>query len=124
MAADDLLERARSTLRTLRSADAVSRRDCEIGEECEESRREPDGSAAHASGVADPFLRWRLENAARMTTEDARLGHDPGGFCAEQHRWLTYPEQRRGACSWCVTVDPEREPEYWASHWQRFTERR
>ncbi len=31
---------------------------------------------------------------------------------------------RRGACSWCVPVDPEREPEYWASHWRRFTERR
>jgi hypothetical protein len=35
---------------------------------------------------------------------------------------LTYPEQQRGACSWCVPVDPEREPEYWASHWRKFTE--
>ncbi len=55
--------------------------------------------------------------------DDLARGHDPGGYCAEHGRRLSYPEQQRGACSWCVPVDPEREPEYWASHWRRFTER-
>jgi hypothetical protein len=27
----------------------------------------------------------------------------------------SYPEQKRGACSWCLPVDPGCEPEYWAS---------
>ena len=29
-----------------------------------------------------------------------------------------------GACSWCVPVTLEREPEYWAIHWRRYAERR
>ena len=72
----------------------------------------------------DRFRRWRWRNAELLTDDDRRLGHDSGGFCATHHRWLTYPEQQRGACSWCVPVDPDREPEYWASHWRRFRERR
>jgi len=72
---------------------------------------------------SDPSRRWRLANAERLSAADARLGHEPGGFCAEHRRWLSWPEQGRGACSWCVPVDPDREPEYWASHWRRFTAR-
>jgi hypothetical protein len=71
----------------------------------------------------DPFERWRLLNAQRFTADDAAHGYDTGGYCAQHGRVLSYPEQKRGACSWCVAVDPEREPEYWASHWRRFTER-
>jgi hypothetical protein len=73
--------------------------------------------------LADRLRAWRASNTQRLTAEDGRLGHHPGGFCAEHGRWLSWPEQRRGACSWCVPVDPEREPEYWASHWHRFGER-
>jgi hypothetical protein len=75
-------------------------------------------------GEAEAVVRWELANAARLTAVDRQLGHDPGGFCAEHNRWLSYPEQSRGACSGCVPVDPEREPEYWAGHWRRFTEAR
>ena len=75
------------------------------------------------SPSVDPLKAWRWRNAELLTDMDRRLGHDPGGFCAEHHRWLTWTEQQRGACSWCVPVDPEREPTYWASHWRRFTER-
>ena len=57
------------------------------------------------------------------TQLDVRPVRDYGGFCATHRRPLSYPEQQRGACSWCVPVDPEREPEYWASHWRRFRER-
>ncbi len=32
-------------------------------------------------------------------------------------------EQRRGACSRCVPVDPIREPEYWASRRRKFATR-
>ena len=66
---------------------------------------------------------WQRENAERLTVVDLAAGLDAGGFCAAHHRALSYPEQQRGACSWCVPVDPEREPEYWASHWRRFTGR-
>jgi len=62
--------------------------------------------------------------ADRLTSYGLAHGRDAGGYCAEHRRRLTYPEQRRGACSWCVPVDAEREPEYWASHWRRFNERR
>ena len=72
---------------------------------------------------ADPLRRWRWRNAELLTDTERRLGHDPGGFCAAHGRWLSYPEQRRGACSWCVPVDAELEPEYWPSHWRRFVER-
>ncbi len=58
----------------------------------------------------DPFRAWYHRNAELLTEADRRLGHDPGGFCAEHHRWLSYPEQRRKACSWCVPVDPQLEP--------------
>ena len=78
----------------------------------------------HTPPPIDPFRAWRHRNAERLTEADARRGYDPGGFCAEHRRWLSYPEQQRGACSWCVPVDPEREPECWASRWRRFTERR
>ena len=74
--------------------------------------------------LADPFRAWRLRNAERLTDDDRRLGHDRGGWCAQHNRWLSYPKQQRGACSWCVPVDPEREPAYWASHWRKFAERR
>jgi hypothetical protein len=77
----------------------------------------------HANS-ATPFRAWRLRNAELLAEQDGRLGHDVGGFCAAYHRPLSYPEQQRGACSWCVPVDPEQEPENWASHWRRFTEGR
>src|SRR3712207_376347 len=51
----------------------------------------------------DPCRAWYHRNAELLTEDDRRLGHDPGGFCAEHTRWLSYPEQRRGACSWCVS---------------------
>ena len=73
---------------------------------------------------ADPFRAWQPTNAELLTEADGRLGHNYGGYCAKHGRCLSFPEQRRGACSWCVPVDPEREPEYWASHWLRFTEGR
>ena len=72
---------------------------------------------------ADPFAGWRASNAERLTDEDRRRGYDAGGYCTSHGRRLSWPEQQRGACSWCVPVDPEREPAYWASHWRRFTER-
>jgi hypothetical protein len=73
--------------------------------------------------TGDPRRAWYHRNAELLTDDDRRLGRDPGGYCVEHRRGLSYPEQKRGACSWCVPVDPEREPEYWASHWRRFTER-
>jgi hypothetical protein len=78
----------------------------------------------HTLALVDACRAWRRRNAELLTEDDRRSGHDPGGFCAEHRRCLSYPEQKRGACSWCVPVDPEREPEYWASHWRRFNERR
>jgi len=69
----------------------------------------------------DPFTRWRVRNAERLTANDVARGYDAGGYCAEHGRRLSYPEQKRGACSWCVPVDPQREAEYWHSHWRRFT---
>jgi hypothetical protein len=65
-----------------------------------------------------------VPNADWLDADDLVRGRDPGGFCAAHGRWLSHPEQRRGACSWCVPVDPKREPAYWQSHWRRFTERR
>jgi hypothetical protein len=76
------------------------------------------------SPPADPFRRWRWTNAEQLTAGDLARGRDPGGFSAAHGRALAYPEQQRGACSWCVPVEPEREPEYWASYWRRFKERR
>jgi hypothetical protein len=73
--------------------------------------------------ATDPFRRWQLRNAEQLTDSSLGLKNDPGGYCAAHRRCLSWPEQKRGACSWCVAVDPEREPEYWASHWRRFTER-
>jgi len=86
--------------------------------DCEISEKRSAGPAA-PSPTADPFRAWRLRNAELLAD-----GDDFGGRCAEHRRPLSYPEQKRGACSWCVPVDPEREPEYWASQWRRFTERR
>jgi hypothetical protein len=83
-------------------------------------REQPPKNADSAS----PFRAWRLRNAELLIEQDGRRGHDAGGFCAAHHRPLSYPEQQRGACSWCVPVDPEQEPEYWASHWRRFTQGR
>ena len=71
--------------------------------------------------AVDPLRAWRWRNAELLTDGDLRVGHDAGGWCVEHWRWLTWPEQQRGACSWCVPVDPEQELEYWASHWQRYT---
>ena len=112
---------------------------CEESEESEVSPSEPEVRLNVNRGVlmtvgmchgypfppllADPFRAWRLRNAELLVEQDGRRGHDVGGFCAEHRRPLSYPEQKRGACSWCVPVDPEREPEYWATHWRRFTER-
>ena len=62
-----------------------------------------------------------MRNAERLTANDVARGYDAGGYCAEHGRRLSYPEQKRGACSWCVPVDPQREAEYWHSHWRRFT---
>ena len=73
-------------------------------------------ATAGAAVTIDPLRAWRFRNAEMLTGHDGRLGRDPGGWCAEHNRWLSYPEQRRGACSWCVPVDRGREPEYWASH--------
>ena len=142
--ADDPLLRARRRIRDLRrdigSAQAergdpdrrrdppiartvgapVSSPDCEISEISEERSAAPSASPL----TADPFRAWRLRNAELLAACDGRSGLDYGGYCAEHRRSLSYPEQKRGACSWCVPVDPEREPEYWASHWRRFTEGR
>ena len=116
---EDALNIAREALRRLRREDAAATTDCEVSEESEESPLIPKRTSVRS----DPFVTWRLRNAEHLTASDLALGHDPGGFCAEHRRWLSYPEQKRGACSWCVPVDPEKEPEYWASHWRRFTER-
>ncbi len=62
-----------------------------------------------------------MGNAARLTAADLARGFDAGGYCTAHGRILSYPEQKRGACSWCVPVDPDREPEYWASHWRKFS---
>ncbi len=84
----------------------------------------PRASGAEPEAIpADPFLRWRLENSARLTADDLARGFDAGGYCTVHGRILSYPEQKRGACSWCVPVAPDHESEYWASHWRRFTER-
>jgi len=91
--------------------------DCEIGEKSEKRSVAPPASSL----TADPFRAWRLRNAELLAAGDGGAGRDYGGYCAEHRRVLSYPEQKRGACSWCVPVDPEREPEYWASHWRRFT---
>jgi hypothetical protein len=75
---------------------------------------------------------WQVANAARLRQEDdpalgskrirhGEAGHDVGGYCTEHRRPLSYPEQKRGACSWCVEVDRDLEPEYWESHWSRFS---
>jgi hypothetical protein len=94
--------------------------DCEISEISEKRSADRPGSSL----LADPFRAWRLRNGEMLAEADGRFGHDYGGFCAEHRRCLSYPEQKRGACSWCVPCDPMREPEYWASHWRRFTEKR
>ena len=78
--------------------------------------------AGLAAALIDRFRIWRVLNIRRLTDDDPRLGHARGRFCVEHSRWLSYPEQRRGACSWCVPVDPERESDHWASHWRKFTE--
>ena len=69
------------------------------------------------------MAHWRLANAEGIDAPDVATGQDRGGYCVVHYRPLSYPEQRRGACSWCAAVDPERETEYWASHWRRFTGR-
>jgi hypothetical protein len=78
---------------------------------------------ARQSTKGRSFSGGRLRNPEILTDVDRQLGHASGGSCADHCRWLTWSEQRRGACSRCVPVDPEREPEYWASHWRRFTAR-
>ncbi|MBI4491367.1 MAG: hypothetical protein HY690_01050 [Chloroflexi bacterium] len=34
------------------------------------------------------------------------LPADMGGYCPTHRRWLSYPEQRAGACTWCRTGLP------------------
>jgi hypothetical protein len=122
---DDPFLRARRRLRELQHARSSIALPCEKSEMSEMSSDAPPvvPSPPTPALLADPLRAWRLRNAERLTDDDRRLGHDPGGFCVEHNRWLTWPEQRRGACSWCVPVDPDREPEYWASHWRRFAAR-
>ena len=110
---DQLLDAARHAPPIPRSASVSDGLKREISERSEES-----------PAPADPRLALCLTNAECLTADDRRLGHDPGGFCAAHNRWLTWNEQQRGACSWCMPIEPEREPEYWASHWRRYTERR
>jgi hypothetical protein len=122
MSVEDALTIARRRLGDLRRAGVAPDAEREVSEISEESRL----AAGRPTPllVAEPFRAWRLRNAELLTDTDRRLGHDAGGFCVEHSRWLTWREQNRGACSWCVPVDPEREPEYWASHWRTFTGRR
>ena len=82
------------------------------------------GSSDVAAALDYPLRAWCLCNADLLSEIDRRLGHDPGGFCAAHGRWLSCPEQRRGACSWCVPVERGPAPEYWASCWRRFAARR
>ncbi len=145
---DEALSKARRRIRELRRAELDATAHCEISEISEVSpsvpSQLPDGNGTESSCeiseeseersgawppptpalLADPFRAWRLRNAERLSDGDRRLGHDHGGFCVQHNRWLTYPEQRRGACSWCMPVDPEREPEYWASRRGKFRKRR
>jgi hypothetical protein len=119
MTTTDALAIARAALQRLRTGPESAGPACEVSEESEESP----AIVPKTNGAVDPFVRWRLQNAERLTVSDLAHGRDAGGYCAEHRRCLSWPEQKRGACSWCVPVDPEREPEYWASHWRRFTER-
>ena len=87
--------------------------------------------AGLAAALIDRLRVWRVLNIRRLTDDDPWLGHARGRFCVEHSRWLSYPEQRRGypeqrrgACSWCVPVDPEREPSYRASPGRKLAERR
>jgi len=116
----DALAIARAALQRLHSGSESTGATCDVSEDSEESP----SRLAEPDGAVDPFVRWRLANAQQLTGTDLAARRDPGGYCAAHHRSLSYPEQKRGACSWCVPVDPEREPDYWASHWRRFTERR
>ena len=123
---DEALSRARRHIHELRRAGGGSIPHCEKSEKSEERCPLPCPPASEPTPalLANPFRAWRLHNAERLTDIDRRQGHDRGGFCAAHGRWLSYPEQRRGACSWCVPVDRGREPEYRASHWRKFAERR
>ena len=116
----DALEIALAAVRARRASTGSGSR-CERSEESE--KRVDPAATVGDKEVADPLLCWRLRNAERLRADDLARGRDAGGWCAEHRRCLSWPEQRRGACSWCVPVDPEREPAYWASHWRRFTER-
>jgi len=114
----DALSVARSAIQGLHREPRRAAPACEESEESEESPPHLD----KAIRTVGPAAAWRLQNAAHFTADDLLHGRDAGGYCAEHRRPLSYPEQKRGACSWCVPVDPEREPEYWASHWRRFRE--
>jgi hypothetical protein len=116
----DDLDRRRESPVARAVSDPADDSDCEISEISEKRSAAPSTSAL----TADPFRAWRLRNAELLAAGDGGPGHDYGGYCAAHRRALSYPEQKRGACSWCVPVDPEREPEYWTSHWQRFSEQR
>ncbi len=110
---DDVLSAAPTVLRARRSGGSSS-------PTVRRKRERPGHAATVHSPAADSFGRWRLTNAERLTVYDLASGHAPGGYCEEHRRWLSNPEQKRGACFWCIPVDPKREPEYWASHWRRF----
>jgi len=63
----------------------------------------------------DPFLAWRLRNGEYLSDSDRARHFDALTMCVVHHRFLSYDEQRRGACSWCVPVEPEKERDYWRS---------
>ena len=121
MRGDDALTITRRRLTELREGAVRGEVRCE---KSVESEKTPADHTPHASALlADPCRAWRLRNAERLTNQHRQRGLDAGGFCAEHGRWLSYPERKRGACSWCLPVDPEWEPEYWASHWRRYNGR-
>jgi hypothetical protein len=106
----DPLSIARAVLQQMRTASEQAGRDCDVSEECEESATV--GAVQRVD--ADRCIRWRLSNAVRLTAADLTGGRDPHGYCSEHHRFLSYPEQQRGACSWCLpAVDPDAEQEEW-----------
>ncbi len=94
----DPLTRARQALAALRTPGAAANSDREESEGSEESPQ-LGGVRRLTTPPTDSFLRWRLLNAERLTAGDLAAGHDAGGYCAEHRRCLSWPEQRRGACS-------------------------
>jgi hypothetical protein len=92
-AAADAPARARVTVQRLRAESVSDSPACDVSEESEESL--PNGGLTVA--VVDQFVRWRLADAERRAKADHAAYLDPLGYCAEHHRVLSYPEQKRGA---------------------------